>query len=34
MAAERKKEYHDANIIKFVHECIKINKGKVRWSVY
>ena len=32
MYAERKKEYHDANIIKFVHERIK--KGEAKWSVY
>ena len=30
--AERKKEYHDANIIEFVHEGIK--KGEEEWSEY
>ena len=32
MVAEREKDYHDANIIKHVHEGIK--KGEARWSVY
>ena len=32
MHAERKKEYHDANIIKYVHEGIKGRKAS--WNEY